>query len=156
MVTAATRLAAVQELLLLVAQHTFYSGYMDALRAMRLVSRVFYAAATPYHFMELRIDSTLLGEGEMEKRLTAPLELVRHLYLDRYKNWPGQEERLRRVLSSVPRLERFRYVLVVIMRLHTGFHNHNTTPSPSRARSCPARSWRRVTPAAMSRKDDRI
>ncbi|KAK3898307.1 hypothetical protein C8A05DRAFT_38108 [Staphylotrichum tortipilum] len=109
MATAAARLAAVQELLLIVAHHAFYSRGMDALRAMRLVSRAFNAAATPHRFIELRIAKALLGKGETEEQFTAPLGFVRHLYMDRYNNWPAEEELLRRILSRMTRLERFRY-----------------------------------------------
>ena len=114
MATAAARLLVVQELLLAVAQHVFYCGDLDTLRAMRLVTRSFCAAATPYRFMELRIAKTLLTEGETEEQLIAPLRFVRHFSIDRFKHWPAEEELLRRVLSSMSRLERFRWVKVPI------------------------------------------
>ncbi|KAK4125611.1 hypothetical protein N657DRAFT_669872 [Parathielavia appendiculata] len=126
MTTAVARFAGLLELVSFVAHHAFFSGDVPTLEAMSLVSKTFYAAATPYVYREVRIGQpeTMLVFWplmknrkilRMKRGLNANINHVKEVVLYHNLGLPGlsgeeQHELLHQLLSQMPRLEHFEHI----------------------------------------------
>ncbi|KAK4103399.1 hypothetical protein N658DRAFT_271639 [Parathielavia hyrcaniae] len=106
MATAAARFAGLLHLVSVVAHHAHFSGDKDTLGDMSLVSKTFYAAATPFIFREYRI--------WRKKFKPAPEAQLRHVkdavYRDMGGHGEAEHELLQQMLSQMPRLEHFEHI----------------------------------------------
>jgi hypothetical protein len=113
MSTATAHFAGLPELVDYVAHDAFHARNIDVLDNMRLVSKTFNAAATPYRFSELRIRHTIAKAPLTGKPGLAPfLVHVRHAVFSSFKGLPDEEEPLQRIFAQMPRLESVRYVRI--------------------------------------------
>jgi hypothetical protein len=111
MSTAAAHFAGLPELVDYVAHDAFHSRNLCVLHNMRLVSKTFNAAATPYRFSELRTRRSITKAPLTGKPGLAPfLVHVRHAVFTYFQKLPDEEEALQRIFAQMPRLESIRYV----------------------------------------------